>query len=246
MKKLSFQIPAAKLREFTHLRTKCNNEMRWSSTYNMLTRYKAIREFLPALEVPEIEELVLSDSANHAVDSLCITLHDLDSVTKELQEDSLTLAQARAMFVSTVKEFPETEDRLKDTAVTIENPRFENAIVSIQNGRCGDLTLSDQRLVDKLKAERAVRSEPPAKSNLTFSQCALRRHNAGHNGNSGQYVDLKFIRPTSNLCERLFSKAGFALNSRRRAVLPANFESQIFLHVNADLWGLPEINEILQ
>ena len=118
--------------------------------------------FLPALEVPEIEELILSDRENHAVDSLCITLHDFGSVTTELQDESLTLEQARAMLSSAVKVFPETEDRLKDTAVIIENPRFRNAIVSIQNGRGGDLTLSDQRLVDKLKAERAERSKPPA------------------------------------------------------------------------------------
>ena len=43
-----------------------------------------------------------------------------------------------------------------------------------------------------------------------------------------KYMDLKFIIPTSNICERLFSAAGYGLNDRRQAILPANFESQMF------------------
>ena len=39
MRKLSYQIPAANLRQFTHLRAVLNNETRWSSTYQMLKRY---------------------------------------------------------------------------------------------------------------------------------------------------------------------------------------------------------------
>ena len=41
---------------------------------------------------------------------------------------------------------------------------------------------------------------------------------------SSRYVDLRFIRPTSNICERLFSVSKFALPNYRKRILPANFE----------------------
>lgn len=59
------------------------------------------------------------------------------------------------------------------------------------------------------------------------------------------YMDLRFIVPTSNMCKRFFSKAGFALNTLRRRILPVNFEKQMFLHANASLWGIEEVNTVL-
>ncbi len=44
MKKLSYPILAAELRKHTHLRAKCSNVTRWSSTSQMLKRYIQIKE----------------------------------------------------------------------------------------------------------------------------------------------------------------------------------------------------------
>jgi hypothetical protein len=60
MIKLKQMIPAAKLRSFTHLKVKTKNARRWSSTIAMILRYTKIKEFLPRLEINEIDYLVLS------------------------------------------------------------------------------------------------------------------------------------------------------------------------------------------
>ena len=61
MKKLKNIIPAAKLRKLTPLRAKCANATRWSSTYKMLRCYKQLKEFLPKLNMTEVDDLLPSN-----------------------------------------------------------------------------------------------------------------------------------------------------------------------------------------
>lgn len=60
-----------------------------------------------------------------------------------------------------------------------------------------------------------------------------------------KYVDMRFIVSTSNICDRLLSITGYALNDLRKAVLPANIEMKLFLHANPPLWDLLNVHEIL-
>ncbi len=58
------------------------------------------------------------------------------------------------------------------------------------------------------------------------------------------YVDTRVVVPTSNMCERLFHVAGYALNGRRKRILPMNFEAQIFLLENREMWSISTVNRI--
>ncbi len=60
-----------------------------------------------------------------------------------------------------------------------------------------------------------------------------------------KYLDLRFILPTSNICERLFFVAGFAMSSRRSSISPANFEKQMLLCANSCLWSIQDVNIIV-
>lgn len=51
MKNLSNFIPSAKWQHHTHLRAKCHNVTRWSSTYKILKRFQKMRLFLSKLEM---------------------------------------------------------------------------------------------------------------------------------------------------------------------------------------------------
>ncbi len=62
--------------------------------------------------------------------------------------------------------------------------------------------------------------------NLSFGERALKKRKISKT--SSAYMDLRFIRPTSNMCERLFSVAGFTLNDRCKCILAMNFELQFF------------------
>lgn len=63
---------------------------------------------------------------------------------------------------------------------------------------------------------------------------------------SSKYTDLRFLVPTSDLCERLFSTFLNALSDRIKGLRPSNLEMQIFLHPNSSLWVLEKMAEIMQ
>jgi hypothetical protein len=53
---------------------------------------------------------------------------------------------------------------------------------------------------------------------------------------ASKYMDLKFVIPDSNLCERLFSRAKIILSERRKAIVPYHLEALLFLKYNKKLW----------
>ncbi len=59
------------------------------------------------------------------------------------------------------------------------------------------------------------------------------------------YMDTRFLLPTFNVCERLFSIADYSLIDRHMSISPLHFEEQMFLFSNADLWGIKEVNELV-
>ena len=58
-------------------------------------------------------------------------------------------------------------------------------------------------------------------------------------------MDLNFVLPTSNSCERLFSRAGYVLGDRRQSINPANLEQQLFLFANSQLWDIEDVNSVV-
>lgn len=59
------------------------------------------------------------------------------------------------------------------------------------------------------------------------------------------YGNSRYIVPTSNLCDRFFSKAGYALNSRRMSVLPSNIGAQMFFQANRESWNVADVSKIV-
>lgn len=61
------------------------------------------------------------------------------------------------------------------------------------------------------------------------------RHKRTHEVAISGYMNLKFIEPTSNICERLFSMHGYAMRIQRENLSASAFEEQIFLHIRTPL-----------
>lgn len=61
-----------------------------------------------------------------------------------------------------------------------------------------------------------------------------------------KYVDLRFMVPTSNMCEVLVSVARSVLNERRVSTLPNNFECQLFVRVNQEFWRIQDVHELIE
>lgn len=80
--------------------------------------------------------------------------------------------------------------------------------------------------------------------NLNLAERTRKRRKLSQANKAADYMDVRFILAGSNICESFFSKAGFANDENRQAMIPSNFESHMFLHVN-DGWVLADVNQII-
>ena len=54
-----------------------------------------------------------------------------------------------------------------------------------------------------------------------------------------------YLLPTSNICERIFSNAGYCVNDRPKALSPERFERQIWIVEYADVNSLLDLNLLI-
>ena len=123
---------------------------------------------------------------------------------------------------------------------------FESAIVKILNQQTTLLTDKECQLAEPFTVEDNdlnSNSEFKSCSELSFVERARKKRKVLYE--RAKYMDLRFIALMSNICERLFSVAGYALSDRRQGINPSNFEKQLFLHANSHLWGLDELKVIM-
>ena len=243
MVKLRTLLLSAKLRKLTPIAPRIRNITRWSSTYEMIVRYVRLKDFLPALDSDEIDALSLTPFENRRVDTLLQQLELLESVTKVLQDDTTTMSDVRAVFDAVMDKFPETSCRLTSSAEIVHSPLFEGAIVKLQRGTFGALSREEQSIASFL-ATHGNRDCGDVDGELSFAHRALKRQKCRDMDSTKQFTDTRFLIPTSNVCERLFSKVGHALSDRRKGVAPVHLESQMFLHFNRDLWGSADVNKL--
>ncbi|KAH9069274.1 hypothetical protein Ae201684P_004962 [Aphanomyces euteiches] len=104
------------------------------------------------------------------------------------------------------------------------------------------LNESERRSVERLKIDAVAPNEVPIDRPCLAERAKKRMKKTG---DDKQFMDCRFIRPTSNICERLFSMAKLALTDRRRAMHPQTFEQQVFLKVNMAYWGVDDVIEIM-
>ncbi|GMG17930.1 unnamed protein product [Phytophthora fragariaefolia] len=97
MRKLRTLKQAAKLRAKTALAPVLRQETRWSSTFAMLDRYVRLREFLSA-DDEDIADLLPTRAAHRRLEALRDEMKDVESISKKLQSEGLTLLQARDLF----------------------------------------------------------------------------------------------------------------------------------------------------
>ena len=62
---------------------------------------------------------------------------------------------------------------------------------------------------------------------------------------NAEFGNLKWIPPTSNIAERLFSKVKHEFTDYRKSLLPVNLESQIFLSLNCDFWSVHTVISVV-
>ena len=62
---------------------------------------------------------------------------------------------------------------------------------------------------------------------------------------AAQYESTAHVCPTSNICERLFSRAKIVMRPHRRLMDPSTLETLLMLRMNKNLWDEVAIQKIM-
>ena len=138
----------------------------------------------------------------------------------------------KLLFNETLKKlsnFDAKKRYIHENAEIIKFKDFENGCVKIIEQHEDDLTVDEAEACANLLL-REEGTEDEESDNDDFASAVLEKR--PKMSKTPKYMDLRFILPTSNIVERLFSSAGYAYNDMRKALIPANLEEQIFLKAN--------------
>jgi hypothetical protein len=100
----------AELAKFTDLKPVKRNVTRWSSTFEMVRRYKKIRDSIR--QVDAVEEFIPTGMTHKKLIDLLEELKKLDSVCKRLQDESISVADVRVLFDQVADDYPDMANHL--------------------------------------------------------------------------------------------------------------------------------------
>jgi hypothetical protein len=233
---------AGKLRKKTHLEPVKRNVTRWSSTFEMVTRFFELRPYIEESD-PELAQYLPSSVQVLTLQKLLESLKKMEAVTKKLQGETCTLSDVRAIFDAVILAFPNMAHHLAADAKIVHSPDFENAVVKIQEGQSHSLTDLEKAAASVFSVQN--NSESPLAESLDFVSMALKVRNKKKKVQQ-EFVNLGFVSPTSNVVERLFSAARMVLTDYRKSMSPYSFECVMFLKTNRALWTVHDINSLLK
>ena len=238
------------LRNFTSLRPVQKNVTRWSSVAEMLDRYERLKTYLadPAFT----SEATLIDffptaRENAEISQIHEHLKKLKSITLTLQKENINLTDVRYLFDEVINLYSNMKDTLGEEAKIVHSPTFEKALVKIQDEKLNEITAAEERAVMNLRLSTDNGEEIPTASESDASDdfattLLLKKRKLDRNA---RYMNTTFILPTSNIAERFFSCATYALNDLRQSLSPTNLEMQLFLKINRRLWDEKLVSQIV-
>lgn len=236
---------SARLRKPIALKPILDNVRRCSSSYFMLERYRKMCEYLSALGIAEVDFLLPNARHSREIEKCCTKLSDLNTITSCLQSESLSLADVRNIFETVIDEYPSMEGRIGTNSAFMDDSIFERGIEKIQQGRLADISsVEHEALQCALMNSHGTDDDVSRHTSLTLALRAFKRRKSTVLP-SEMNLDLRFIHPTSKICERPYSTAGDALNDRCARLLPENFAMQMFLHTNSSYWPFEDVNALL-
>ncbi|EGZ13003.1 hypothetical protein PHYSODRAFT_511250, partial [Phytophthora sojae] len=195
-------------------------DTRWPSTFSMLKRYFRLRPFISA-DDEELADFLPSRSAHRKLETLLASLRDVESVSKHLQGDGLTLLDARVLFDELLKSHPSFAKYLATDADIVHSAVFEQAVVKVLDDQAALLTDDEVTALEPFKRTLAHRRKVAAAP--------------------ATYELLNAIPPTSNMVERLFSIARAMLRHERHRLSPMI----LFLKINSSYWDVATVEQCL-
>lgn len=137
-------------------------------------------------------------------------LDELDTITQILQGSYVTIRDSRDIFDAVLMKEPDRKRRVSASVKNMKIKTFENTIAKTQTSRKSELTKGEVSELRALKLESSAESTVTKRTTKIdlFAQLVHNRMKTDDKKVGSSYRDLEFIVPTSNKCQRYFSKAG--------------------------------------
>jgi hypothetical protein len=251
---------AGKLRKLTDLCPERKNVTRWSSTYCMLVKYTKLREFLKHPHFPNtVLGLVPNQVEDGQIDVLIEHMEEFQSVTGMLQKGDcsmITLSVVRRAFDNLLSHYPDHLAHLRPNHTIVHNPHFENAVVKIQRFQESTLTLPEMAavscfrkqqdiLMEEVPAQQPLIAKPPSAMEVALRDEERLIKEKEVEQLPSKYNSTKHVIPTSNVVERLFSRAKHINTDNRKSMDPKSLEAALLLRTHHTLWNSETIQRII-
>ncbi|RLN91217.1 hypothetical protein BBJ28_00018106 [Nothophytophthora sp. Chile5] len=175
----------------------------------------------------------LSRREHEKAEELRDELLQLEGITKTLQRSTLTLSATRRLFDQVMQKYPAMKSRLSPDAPIVNYPALESGLVKLQRGQglnaaervaCKPFQVSTQP-----DTREATTDKPDSIVVEAFKRRRVSRQT--------KYVDVSFMPPTSNECERFFSAAKLQLTDLRKKMDAETIEKVMLLSFNREMWS---------
>ena len=251
MKKLRTLKNSAKLRKLCKFRPILPVVTRWLSTYNMLARYMKLHPYLSdvgnrweravAIKVLSVEEF-------QTVEALLNSMKQFRYFSLELQRSDVDMTDTRDLLDCIIASNPGIELYIGPRAPIVYSTDFEAGVIKIQRKADHDLSDAEKNAVKCFLKPSVHRNHNETTTSSgedaveTLEALRKRRRIENH---TSLYADVKHVLPTSNICERLFSRAKLTYSALRKNMLPVHLEEVLYLLVNKHLWNERVIEKVL-
>ncbi|GMF23686.1 unnamed protein product [Phytophthora fragariaefolia] len=189
---------------------------------NQLSDHGVLVEF-------DIQPLLLRRSANERSRA--------EGVTKTLQRSDLTLSGVRRLFDHIIASYPTMKHRLSASAPIVSFPNLKSGIVKLQ--RCEVLSQTERAACEPFKRQSGGEVEEVVRSNFVVEAFKKRRVMK-----RDSYMDVLYVPPTSDECERFFSSDMLVFTDLRKSMDIDVLESLTSLLYNRDMWSVDTVERI--
>ena len=195
----------------------------------MLRRFMELKDFMSDRDAG-IKDIMLRVGERAKFEELIKELNNIKSVCKDLQREGMTLLDARNQFDEMMLDY-NLGNYLAADADIVHCPTFERAVCKILQNK----TLTKEKAKAVKPFKKPVQE---AEEGGSYSERAKKKRRTTPTVLKDAYCLVDTIPPTSNVVERLFSQAKNICTDKRKALLPINFETILFLKINRPYWDL--------
>eukprot|EP00602_Paraphysomonas_sp_CaronLab_P013627 CAMPEP_0185042242 /NCGR_PEP_ID=MMETSP1103-20130426/42236_1 /TAXON_ID=36769 /ORGANISM="Paraphysomonas bandaiensis, Strain Caron Lab Isolate" /LENGTH=429 /DNA_ID=CAMNT_0027582275 /DNA_START=560 /DNA_END=1849 /DNA_ORIENTATION=- len=227
----------------------------WGSLFAMVNRYVEIEDKLPDCNLDDKVLLLIPSRAEHSrILQMREELKEFNCVSMLLQQEGdlqLDMSEVRHQFDMLIEKFPVTASHLSVDADIVQNPTFEKAIVKIQNGYEESLTRQERDAVARFRmnAEEADSLDSAVEvENVRNAAAAFESHRASKKLRrqlDTKYRSTKHVYCTTNVVERLFSRAKIITTHLRQGMTTRRLELFLFLRFNKHLWTAKTVQQVI-